>query len=137
MAKTASARRLRQHTDNELLSTQKGKLMKKYVMALAMGTALVFTGSSLKEAEAGNYFVEVSGPRGAITVGSGYGYGNRARGGYSYRSQLPPYGFTRDLLNYGRISNRYQRGYYARPLPAPRRRGRDYGYYGNRSGYRY
>lgn len=96
--------------------------MKKYALALAMVTALVFAGSSAQEAEAGNYFVQVAGPRRAVTVGSGY----RGRG-FSYRSQLPPYGFTRDLLNYGRVSPYNRR--YARPLPPPpRRRSCDYGY---------
>lgn len=97
--------------------------MKKYALALAMATGLVFAGSGAEEAEAGNYFVQVAGPRRAVTVGSGYGYRSR---GFSYRTQLPPFGFTRDRLN-GRVSP-YNRGYYARPLPPPRRRSCDYGY---------
>lgn len=71
--------------------------MKKGIFAIALVAALAFVGAQSHEAEAGTpFFVQIGGPRGGLSIGTGYG---GFRGPYGYRRAYP-FGVTRGYSSY-------------------------------------
>ena len=102
--------------------------MQKGLFAATLLAALAFVGGDSKEAHAGSpFFLSVGGPRGGLSIGTGYGFGYGG-GGFYRRGPVAPRGVT---LGYrGGFSPYYRplppaRGYYVPP-----RRACDFGYYG-------
>ena len=83
--------------------------MKTGILAVALIAALAFVGSDAQKAEAGTpFFVQIGGPRGGISIGSGYGGYGSYLGNTGYR-RLPdyPFGVTRGYSAYRVPRTRY------------------------------